>query len=95
MKLTLFCLRPPSENSSTAPASDQSAELPMTLGEFDLLREQLCFDLDTVSFHTLPSNSYVLPPPTPNISDIIEGPVSCLCASPVPLRLVTYWLIKY
>lgn len=35
----------------------------MTLGEFDLIREQLCFDLDTVSFHTLPSNSYVLPPP--------------------------------
>lgn len=61
----------------------------MTLGEFDLLREQLCFDLDTVSLHTLSSNSYVLPPP-PNISDIIEGPVSCLCASPVPLRLVIY-----
>uniref|UniRef100_H2TTP0 Signal transducer and activator of transcription n=1 Tax=Takifugu rubripes TaxID=31033 RepID=H2TTP0_TAKRU len=31
----------------TTPASNQSPELPMTLGEFDLLREQLCFDLDT------------------------------------------------
>lgn len=56
------CLYPPRENSSTTPASDQAAELPMTLGEFDLLHEQLCFDLDTVSFHTLSSNSYVLPP---------------------------------
>ncbi|XP_029696535.1 signal transducer and activator of transcription 4 isoform X2 [Takifugu rubripes] len=37
------------ENSSTTPASNQSPELPMTLGEFDLLREQLCFDLDTMS----------------------------------------------
>uniref|UniRef100_A0A674PIZ5 Signal transducer and activator of transcription n=1 Tax=Takifugu rubripes TaxID=31033 RepID=A0A674PIZ5_TAKRU len=74
-------------NSSTTPASNQSPELPMTLGEFDLLREQLCFDLDTVSFHTLSSNSYVLPPPILVASSRVRSAVCVLLQ--FPLRLVT------
>lgn len=42
---------PPREKASSTPASCQSPELPMTLGEFDMLREHLCFDLDTVGVH--------------------------------------------
>uniref|UniRef100_A0A3Q3XAQ9 STAT transcription factor protein interaction domain-containing protein n=1 Tax=Mola mola TaxID=94237 RepID=A0A3Q3XAQ9_MOLML len=36
-------------NASTTPPSCQSPEPPMTPGEFDMLSEHLCFDLDTVS----------------------------------------------
>uniref|UniRef100_A0A3B5MDH2 Signal transducer and activator of transcription n=1 Tax=Xiphophorus couchianus TaxID=32473 RepID=A0A3B5MDH2_9TELE len=39
-----------SEASST-PRSCPSPEPPMTPGEFDMLSEHLCFDIDTVSFH--------------------------------------------
>lgn len=43
----------PSPNSSATPPSCQSPEPPMTPGEFDMLSEQLCFDIDTVSLHAL------------------------------------------
>ncbi|KAM7380882.1 hypothetical protein PAMP_004152 [Pampus punctatissimus] len=36
-------------NSSTTPPSCRSPEPPMTPGEFDMLNEQLCFDIDTMS----------------------------------------------
>uniref|UniRef100_A0AAX7TN76 Signal transducer and activator of transcription n=1 Tax=Astatotilapia calliptera TaxID=8154 RepID=A0AAX7TN76_ASTCA len=35
----------------TTPRSCQSPEPPMTPGEFDMLNEHLCFDIDTVSLH--------------------------------------------
>ncbi|XP_070694438.1 signal transducer and activator of transcription 4 [Pempheris klunzingeri] len=41
-------------NSSTTPPSCQSPEPPMTPGEFHMLNEQLCFDIDTVSLQALP-----------------------------------------
>lgn len=56
----LFSLPSPSENASTSPASCQSPDPPMTLGEFDLLREHLCFDLENVGLHTLYSNNNIL-----------------------------------
>uniref|UniRef100_A0A665W7F9 Signal transducer and activator of transcription n=1 Tax=Echeneis naucrates TaxID=173247 RepID=A0A665W7F9_ECHNA len=40
-------------NSNTTPPSCQSLEPPMTPGEFDMLNEQLCFDIETVSLHAL------------------------------------------
>uniref|UniRef100_A0A3Q2CS99 Signal transducer and activator of transcription 4 n=1 Tax=Cyprinodon variegatus TaxID=28743 RepID=A0A3Q2CS99_CYPVA len=36
--------------ASTTPRSCPSPEPPMTPGEFDMLSEHLCFDIDTVSF---------------------------------------------
>uniref|UniRef100_A0A3Q2PA41 Signal transducer and activator of transcription n=1 Tax=Fundulus heteroclitus TaxID=8078 RepID=A0A3Q2PA41_FUNHE len=39
--------------ASTTPRSCPSPEPPMTPGEFDMLSEHLCFDIDTVSFHGL------------------------------------------
>lgn len=42
-----FCHRSP--HASTSPPSRQSPEPPMTPGEFDMLTEQLCFDINTVS----------------------------------------------
>ncbi|XP_041857337.1 signal transducer and activator of transcription 4-like isoform X2 [Melanotaenia boesemani] len=36
-------------NANTTPCSSQSPEPPMTPGEFDMLSEQLCFDIDTMS----------------------------------------------
>uniref|UniRef100_A0A669CWX2 Signal transducer and activator of transcription n=1 Tax=Oreochromis niloticus TaxID=8128 RepID=A0A669CWX2_ORENI len=36
-------------NASTTPRSCQSPEPPMTPGEFDMLNEHLCFDIDTMS----------------------------------------------
>ncbi|XP_041857340.1 signal transducer and activator of transcription 4-like isoform X2 [Melanotaenia boesemani] len=36
-------------NANTTPRSSQSPEPPMTPGEFDMLSEQLCFDIDTMS----------------------------------------------
>uniref|UniRef100_UPI0037E91421 signal transducer and activator of transcription 4 isoform X1 n=1 Tax=Semicossyphus pulcher TaxID=241346 RepID=UPI0037E91421 len=36
-------------NTSTTPTSCQSPEPPMTPGEFDMLNEHLCFDIDTMS----------------------------------------------
>uniref|UniRef100_A0A669DGU1 Signal transducer and activator of transcription n=1 Tax=Oreochromis niloticus TaxID=8128 RepID=A0A669DGU1_ORENI len=40
-----------SSNASTTPRSCQSPEPPMTPGEFDMLNEHLCFDIDTVSLY--------------------------------------------
>ncbi|XP_042282943.1 signal transducer and activator of transcription 4 isoform X2 [Thunnus maccoyii] len=40
-------------NTSTTPPPCQSPEPPMTPGEFDMLNEQLCFDIETVGFHAL------------------------------------------
>uniref|UniRef100_A0A7N8Y9J4 Signal transducer and activator of transcription n=1 Tax=Mastacembelus armatus TaxID=205130 RepID=A0A7N8Y9J4_9TELE len=40
-------------NASTTPPSCQSPEPPMTPGEFDMLNEHLCFDIDTVCLHAL------------------------------------------
>uniref|UniRef100_H3C336 Signal transducer and activator of transcription n=1 Tax=Tetraodon nigroviridis TaxID=99883 RepID=H3C336_TETNG len=37
------------ETASSAPASCQSPEPPMTLGDFQMFREHLCFDLDDMS----------------------------------------------
>lgn len=52
---------PASENASSTPASCQSPDPPMTLGEFDMLPEHLCFDLDTVSLRTK-SNVFISKP---------------------------------
>lgn len=38
-----------SSNASSTPPSCQSPEPPMTPGEFNMLNEHLCFDIDTVS----------------------------------------------
>uniref|UniRef100_A0A8C9Y9K2 Signal transducer and activator of transcription n=1 Tax=Sander lucioperca TaxID=283035 RepID=A0A8C9Y9K2_SANLU len=43
----------PSSHASTTPLSCQSPEPPMTPGEFNMLNEHLCFDIDTVSLHSL------------------------------------------
>lgn len=55
-----FSLSSPSENASNTPASCQSPDPPMTLGELNLLHEHLCFDLENVSLHTLYSNNTIL-----------------------------------
>uniref|UniRef100_A0AAX7TMJ8 Signal transducer and activator of transcription n=1 Tax=Astatotilapia calliptera TaxID=8154 RepID=A0AAX7TMJ8_ASTCA len=46
---TLIPISEMRSNASTTPRSCQSPEPPMTPGEFDMLNEHLCFDIDTMS----------------------------------------------
>lgn len=49
LNISHLFLWPPSSNASSTPPSCQSPEPPMTPGEFDMLSEHLCFNLDAVS----------------------------------------------